>query len=1238
MRSEFNTLNDFPLDVVCKVDSVAREAELRWREGCTPRIEEYVTKLPCELRPLLLPELLALEIDNRIREGHRPAVEEYLQRFPDERAIVQRVFESLAPSGSHNSQVSEQKQSYLEIPGYEIIRKLGQGAMGTVYLARQVCLDRLVALKRITAPDIDWKRATEIVRNEAMVLAKLNHPQIVQVYEVSEDEQQPFLTLEYIDGETLRERISRQQLTVRQTAVLVEQLARAIHHAHTHGIVHRDLKPANVLLPNCDHDLVPKITDFGLAKVLDEMQDHNRTGVILGTPKYMAPEQAEGRMRDVGPATDVYALGTILFELLSGEPPFDSKSSLDLLRKIATQTAVFPDQSCKSVPVDLRLICLKCLEKEPKQRYTSAWELADDLRRFIDGFPVQVRPASTIDLSIKFVWRHKLATTLACITCVAMLAATVTSVLAAIKIERHRQQESALASNLALDRGMSLCEQGSVATGLLWMARSLESCHPGDVDFQRVVRINLASWSKRIGHRVATLPHQAAVTSIACSEVGNVVLTGSQDGTAKLWNLHTGRLIASLVHDDSVTCVTLSPDGQFALTGSKDKTARLWSTQTGIPVSPLWQHNEGVTSVSFRTDGQVALTGSSDTLARQWNVASGELIGSPLHHGTAILNSRFVAEGNQVITVGGTQAILWDAHSCVQIGEPLLHDFSIRSAAVSLDGTKLLTGGALENGQGKIRVWDTVSRQPMGEPLQFTSVVSCVALSNKGETALAGTQNGSMRLWRVGGGGSTAIALQHQNEVRAASFSTDGTRLLTGSFDGKSQLWDAATGEPLCLPLQHEHHVYCLALSSSGGFAMSGSEDGQGRIWNIHANQPLYRTLRNPQKDSPGESSMRVQFSPDGRLALTGNRHGAVQLWSVRAAQPYKAAMHHPSIVTASAFRADGKCVGIGCADGTVKLWDIVANKVMGAGKHRAEVAEIVFSADGRFAISVSRDHSAQLWDAQTGQRLGSPLEHPQSVWFANFSSDNQFVLTSSSDGVVREWDIATGRLTGRQLQHPYTPWEAEFSADNELVLTGCGPSAGSFGEARLWKINSATNEFGALRHFGAVAAVAWSPDQQLVLTGSFDHTAQLWSTQTCQPVNSPLVHRDKVWDVAFSPDGQIALTASDDRTARLWDVRTGKSLGVPFVHPVSVRNAVFSPDNSTILTGGTDDTARLWTRTESLAGSLIQIQAWVGMITGLKLDARGVARPLDPVEMEKLNRDLNDFEPYLSAAPVPSP
>jgi serine/threonine protein kinase len=415
----------------------------RWPRGEGLPVETYRERSPRlndDGEALLL--LAYHEVALRAAGGEHPALEEYCSRFP---AYADRLTQYFAlfrqPGGAALAPPTPERPALPSVPGFEILAELGRGGMGVVYKAQHLRLKRLVALKMIRAGAGASTEQRARFRAEAEATARLQHPHIVQIHEIGEHQGQPFLSLEFVEGRSLAHTLAGRPLPPGEAAELLETLARAIAHAHQLGIVHRDLKPANILLQEersqrrkdaktdqeekeekeekennqkfgsllssfaslrlCESSFIPKLTDFGLAKLLEDDVGHTRTGAILGTPSYMAPEQAAGRTREATTAIDVYALGAILYECLTGRPPFKAATLLETLEQVRLQEPIPPRRLEPRVPRDLEQICLKCLAKEPKRRYASAADLAEDVRRFLDGEPVHARPPGLAERALR---------------------------------------------------------------------------------------------------------------------------------------------------------------------------------------------------------------------------------------------------------------------------------------------------------------------------------------------------------------------------------------------------------------------------------------------------------------------------------------------------------------------------------------------------------------------------------------------------------------------------------------------------------------------------------------------------------------------------------------------------------------------------------------------------------------------------------------------------------------------
>lgn len=445
------------------------ELEFRHRGGESARVEEYLARFP-ELRAdrEIVLELIAAEHGLRRRGEPGLGITEFLQRFPEYRDELPGRIDRASNLHWNTSLPRKDPlaETLPEISGYQVLGLLGRGGMGVVYQARQVGLDRIVALKMVLTGCQAGPKELARFRAEAAALARLQHPNIVQIYDVGETANRPYFVFEFVAGGSLARYLKGTPQPVRPAAHLIETLARAIHAAHSNGVIHRDLKPANILLTDKRvgdgveprgslalapglSSVVPKITDFGLAKCAvgdgdsPELGDPTATGELLGTPNYMAPEQAMVPRSPVGPAADVYALGAILYELLTGRPPFAGETPLATVLQVINNEPVSVTSLRPDVPRDLETVCLKCLQKEPRRRYGSALELAGDLQHFLRDEPVRARPIKTVEKTWRWLRRHPTSAALLAAGLIAPVVALITLSLLSARLVRSSALESA---------------------------------------------------------------------------------------------------------------------------------------------------------------------------------------------------------------------------------------------------------------------------------------------------------------------------------------------------------------------------------------------------------------------------------------------------------------------------------------------------------------------------------------------------------------------------------------------------------------------------------------------------------------------------------------------------------------------------------------------------------------------------------------------------------------------------
>jgi WD40 repeat protein len=1177
------------LALLRQMDQLCDEFEEAWLHGRRPRIEEYLANVPEAARPTLLDHLLRVELEYRLRDGEQPAAAEYAARFPEQALAVRARLESPAGGGAEPSSTGTLHGGPAGtggggeatappplprpgIPGYELLEELGRGGMGVVYKARDVVLNRPVALKMILAGAYASERERARFRVEAEAVARLRHPNVVQIYDVGEEDGRPYLALEFAEGGSLADLLNGTPQPADPTAALVEVLARAVHAAHRAGVVHRDLKPANILLTE---DGTPKVTDFGLAKQADQDSARTGTGTIVGTPSYMAPEQAAGQPAAVGPAADVYALGAILYEALTGQPPFKAATALETLEQVRTHEVAPPRRLRPQVPRDLETICLKCLQKDPRHRYASAAALADDLHAYLERRPIQARPPRFGERFLKWVQRRPavaaLAAAVVCVTGVAVGLVDWKQREAAdlrneLTIEQGQRREVAgLRIQHSLDEGRQLCAEGDLARGMLRLAHVLETLSPDDADLNRAIRQSLAAWGRRLHTLKGVLAHPGAVENAVFSPDGRLVATVGGNGGVLLWDVATGRRIGKpLHHTGEVTCVGFRPDGRLLATGGADGTVRLWEPATAKQVGHALVHAGPVRGLVFRPDNATLLT-AADRELRLCRVDNGTTLAR------APSEERFGA------------------------------------LDLTRDGKTAVTGSV----NGHARVWDVDTLKPTGQPLPAGSTpVKLVRFSPDGKTLLTlcadvrDRGESALRLWQVGPGKPKHLATLRQHYApRVAVFSPDGHTVATGSESHTAQFWAASDknkniGKTIGQPLPHQDAVTTLAFSPDGKTLLTGSHDRTARLWEVATGRPIGQPL---EHDGP---VLCVAFDATGHTLLTAGKDGAVRLWRPAPLTPYDREFKHAGQVMALAVSPDGLMLATGSDDGRVWRFRLAGGERLGhALRHSDDVWAVGFSPDGRTLLTGSRDRSARLWEAATGRPL-KRLPQLYKVRAAAFARDGHTLLIGggqNGQGGARLWDRSTERYLDLPQEGHATVWQAAFRPDG----TGCAVAADD-NAVRVWDLATRRLLCPPLVHHDRVAALAYRPDGRVLLTGSIDKTARRWDLTTGEPVGKPLRHSGAVWAVAWSPDGRTLATGGRDNAAHLWDAATGLPLGPPLAHGDVVWALAFQPGGHLVFSGSGDKTVRAWQVPEPVEGDAERVRLWVQVETGMELDAGG--------------------------------
>jgi WD40 repeat protein/predicted Ser/Thr protein kinase len=988
---------------------------------------------------------------------------------------------------------------------YDLLDEIARGGMGVVYKARQRNLGRIVAVKMILAGPLAGKEFVQRFKTESAAAAILQHSNIVAIHDVGVHEGRHYFSMDYVEGRSLAQLVGQQPLAPARAARYVELIAAAIHYAHERGILHRDLKPSNVLIDLNDQ---PRVTDFGLAKRLDAESSLTMTGHLLGSPNFMPPEQAGAKRGKVGRPSDVYALGGILYYLLTARAPFQADSLEHTLAQVLNAEAVSPRLLNPSIPRDLETITLKCLEKEPSRRYQTAQELADELARFLRREPIHARPITVPEKLLRW-GRRKPVLALLIVLLQVVGAAGLTGIVwqwrraehhlyvANMNVVQHRWEQN------HVSRVRELLEKTATVKerGFEWFY------------WQREMHLELK----------ALRGHTKPLLAVAYSPDGQRIVTGSADHTAKVWDAASGKELLTLRgHVDSVKSVAFSPDGQRILTGSWDSTARVWDvTNVGNPLI-LTGHQSAIFSVAFSSNGQRIVTGSQDRTVRVWDAVTGTNLLTFSGHTNPVWAVAFSPDGKRIVSGGWDQtAKVWDAANSNELCTLVGNRGAVLSVAFSPDGHSIITGSQ----DHQVKVWNATNGAVLHTLRGHGASVFSVGFSPDGKWIISGSGDQTARVWDAASGEELRAFKGHGSQIGSVAFSPDGQRIVTGggavrySPDGRSvdpniendptaKVWDAGGGMEVLTLGGHKGAVTSVDFSADGRWVVSGSFDGTARVWDIRTGQVISSV------GGHGARIRSVAFLPDGKQFVTGSFDGTASVWDVASREERHKLEGHTAEVFSVAVSRDGRRIATGSWDGTVKLWNAVTGTLLPTFLDRgAKVFAVAFSPDGQRMVSASAEevffksipYSAErtaqpwvkmdMWDANSGKALFT-FQPNAKIWSAAFSRDGRRIVTGTHSLTATVWDAANGKEQLTLKGHTEHIHAAVFSTDGRRIVTGSADQT-----AKLWDAATGEELLTLKGHSDWVFAVAFSPDGQRIVTGSRDHTIKVWEAASADQV-----------------------------------------------------------------------------------------------------------------------------------------
>lgn len=1102
------------------------------------------------------------EFEEALREGRETAAfeEDALQRFGSEQLqillMLKELYETdLAGFISHrdatvaltnaqtNQQSSEPRTFPKQFGRFKVLDKIGEGGNGVVLLAFDPQLNREVALK---IPRMDASISDDMDRRflrEGRAAAALTHPNIIPVYEAGKIEEGRYILSAYCAGPNLAMWIAQrcEQGLVndpQQVADWLAQLVEASEYAHRQGVVHRDLKPSNIMLePDSlvpkggEYAYIPRITDFGIAKFIAADSSVTQTGAILGTPQYMAPEQAAGRTKDVDESSDIYALGVILYELLIGKPPIMGETVLATLQNVVSQEPPSLRKQRPEIPRELEVICLKCLEKTPAQRYKTAGDLAADLRRFLRGDPILARGQGTLRKTVHWVNRRKFSGVSVLMGAVAIAALV------------------SLVAWFAIPRGAITDVGGQGA-----IAGDPEVLHEDQYysDVKRAGEIWADSYF-RIKDQPNTATAMQELLKPHMPREGESDLRGFE--WHYLWKLAHPQeylpppeLLSTInAHASDIYFIRFSPDSRFFATAGKDGLANIWDAASGERLQTLKGHTDEVNCVTFSADGSQVATASDDHTVKIWNTESGKEIGSFAGHETMVVGVVFSPLTSDVVSTDDAGILkVWDRDSFKERHSIQAHRGRIEAVEFSKDGRWLATASS----DSTARVWNTTNYTLDKTRRYGTSVRSAVFTHDSGFVAYCG-DSGDVRFDSVENGNRwISLVGQQEDTAQAIRITPDDQSMASVGSNGPIYLWD--------LPTQSITHViendggafWGMDFSPDGRLFVAGDSAGRVRVWDISAGFHRTKLAAEPL------GLQGIAISPDSRfLALgqhTGTRdprqaRGGWQIWDIAAEIPRLVHEETGDSIFSLAFSPDGEHLALGgLEDGSGKSIVRIVNSFTYKEQSQIRLAEgvplqLTILTDNRRLLIGSNawesdTNAISLWDMATNgrldyQSLGHGSLHGENLQIP-VSSDGKWIATNSGQNLI----VPLGRkgfLQPSRLNIPMTATALGLSPNGRAMALGF-----QRGEITLWDyLNNQEIE---------------------ILHGGFS------------------IYRS----VKFSPDGNgIVAVAFDDTAIRLWGLRHWEallSLPIPGGRG-SFQHLLISPDGKTIIAGGWPGRVELW-------------------------------------------------------------
>ena len=1052
-----------------------------------------------------------------------------------------------------------------------ILRKLGEGGMGVVFVGYDGQLDRRVALKLLRTRHAD-KRAITRLEREAQGLARLSHPNVVQIYEVGQHDGSMFIAMELVNGRTLGDWLAAEPRTWVDIIDILLQAGHGLAGAHAAKLVHRDFKPDNMMVAD---DGRVRVLDFGLVRgdsdseepisassIVAAKLDHGLTmaGSLLGTPAYMAPEQIAGQIAD--PLSDQFSFCVSAFEAFYGKRPFAGATLGEIAKAIAAgQIRPAPRES--KIPSRVHDAIVRGLAMDPKRRWPDMDSLLAELE-------------ASLAVRRWWIWAGAAFASLLAITAVVGLAWQLQQ-----RDADLRALNGKLENKLVLLERMLSIQQGLQATALVERDAEADALRlavlavgphaaNGDAPIEAIhaLEIVLADDAQIVTPTATITSGSPMLWDASFSPDATRVVTAGHEGVARIHDATTGEMLVELVgHTGVIKSAQFLPDGTRVATASYDHSVRLWDANTGKEIHEF-EHAEAVVAMRISTDGKRLAAASHDGKTKLWDTDTLELVRSLTTFSPRPPNLAFDPSSVRLAATSvDNNVTIYDAAD----GSAHLvlsgHIEPISAMAYSPDGSQIATVSY----DGSARLWDAQTSEALAILDQRPQRLHSLAFAPDGSTIVIGGEDRLARVHDLPSGRVLATLAGHQGWVTAVAFAPDAKQIITASPDATTRVWEPEHGKLLATGRGPEGNVHSLRQAADGSRVVTSNEDGRARVWDLDIDASVVK--------SEGHRRLitAIEFAPDGSQLLTASEDGTIKLWTPSTGALLATLDDHTAEVADAKYSPDGRTLATASWDDRVRIWDRWTGELVHTlPGHFNDVLVVAWSPDGARLASAGLDRSVMIWDPATGERLDTLVGFEDWIDALAYAPNGSQLAVGSADGIVRLFDTQSSRMIAKLEGHAQSncPVWLTYGRDGQLATGSCD------NHAIVWNAMAgplAAYQYGRFQgHQNSIVALALAPDGARLATASTDHTANLWGVFGGDLISTLREHQGALTSIVFAPDGTRLATGSKAGEVAIFYVPTGDILFVLPQQHGAIGEVVFAP-NSKLLAVSSEDRATVW-------------------------------------------------------------